>query len=76
MALWIYLIGVIAAMMLCFGFIYMDWSNGNDTKLSDILRYVCLSLGSWLTLIVVIMYKISSFLGEHSNTVVIKGKKQ
>ena len=76
MALWIYLIGVIAAMMLCFGFIYMDWSNGNDTKLSDILRYVCLSLGSWLTLIVVIMYKISSFLDEHSNVVVIKGKKQ
>ena len=76
MGLWIYLSGVIATVILCLVFIYKDWSNNVDTKLSDILMYITISLASWVTIIFLIVYKISFFLGEHSEDVVIKGKNR
>lgn len=68
---WIYLSGVIATVLLCLVFIYKDWSNGFDTKLSDILMYVVISLASWAFIIFAIGYKIT-----HSKIVVIKGKRR
>lgn len=72
MGLWIYLSGVIVTMMLCFWFIYKDWSHGMDTKLSDILIYVVTSFASWVAIIFIV---VSLLWDKYSQIVVIKGKK-
>jgi len=71
MGLWLYLSGVLGA-LLCSVYIgYVDWKEGNDITLSDVLVHsvhVSLSWFAFLYLMIIIF-------AYNIDTVVIKGKK-
>ena len=71
MGLWLYLSGVFAS-LLCSVFIgYVDWKEGNDIMLGDVLTHIVCALLSWF----MFLYLVINIFAYSIDTVVIKGKK-
>lgn len=76
MELWVYLSGVIVSIVVVLIFCLHDWYCGIDIRLGELLKAIVYTLGSWLTVISVIVKALLELFQAHYGDIVIKGKKQ
>lgn len=72
MGLWIYLSGVFASLLCSIYIGYVDWKEGNDIMLGDVLIHIACALLSWFTF----LYLIINILSYNIDTTLIKNKKK
>lgn len=71
MGLWLYLSGVLGSLLCSMYIGYVDWKEGNDITLSDVLVHSFFASLSWFTFLYLMIY----IFAYNIDTVVIKGKK-
>lgn len=71
MGWWIYLSGVLGALLCVVYMGYVDWREGNDITLADVFVHIIFTLLSWFAF----LYLIVNIFSYNIDTIIIKGKK-
>ena len=71
MGLWVYLSGVLGALLCVVYMGYVDWKEGNDITLADVFVHIVFALLSWFAFLYLVVI-ISSY---SIDVTIIKGKK-
>lgn len=74
MEIWFYLSGVIVSIVVVLISCLHDWYCGIDIRLGELLKAIVSTLGSWFTVIYVIVMALWELFQEHYGDIVIKGK--